>query len=286
MIKAWNRRPHWEMLIQATPIMRPLSLLLWTLLLTWSVVLGQVSSGPSKSMVNGYLLIGCNVPHTRHLTTILSQMKSDVQSVIADVDHGTASRHGFRSFFKTDANVKNVRAVFESIANNYAIYATHPAIVGLRPPTILCYDGRATDAIDATHYRHNCGWEPGQVFATVAVSTHETASIALCGSFWHFPPGPTNDQCPLLTGNRQSRKLDNNANLVENQYSLLIHELVHLYNPHDPPDDYVETYNIQDAVNLNSTESLENAANYAYYASGWLHLLLRLQLKANSTQPS
>ena len=221
-------------------------------------------------MVSGFLVVNCNAPHTLQLRTILPHLVSNVPSIVADIKHGIASRHGFRSFFKSNDNKKDVQAVFESIAHALPIFATHPDVAGLRPPTILCYDRRGTDEVDARNYREDCVGKAGSNFISGASSMHSIASVALCDLFWLLPTEPTIEQCPIITGNRRYRKLENAIELVKNQYSILIHEFTHLYNKHDPPYDYAETYGLQGSIDLNATESLKNPANYAYYAAGSL----------------
>ncbi|KAI4115257.1 MAG: hypothetical protein LQ338_007882 [Usnochroma carphineum] len=242
-------------------------LIFWTAVFTWSLAFGQEFP---ISTTHGYLLFACNAPHTRQLWTMIPQMISDLESTIADLEFGTASRHGFRSFFKTNANINDVRAVYKKMANAVEIYATNPDLQDMRPPAILCYDGRATDPIVEESYRKGCAPKPGQHSNIAALSTPATATIDLCDLFWGLRPEATANQCPLIAGNRLGRKLENTADLVLDQVSALIHEFAHLYNAHEPPYGYAESYNIQDAVDLNATESLRNAANYAYYVSGAL----------------
>ena len=53
---------------------------------------------------------------------------------------------------------------------------------------------------------------------------------------------------------------------MRSQLATLVHELVHLYSPFEE-DGFVERYRIQDIVDLNATDSLKNAQNYAAYAA-------------------
>ncbi|KAL9603154.1 MAG: hypothetical protein Q9219_001357 [cf. Caloplaca sp. 3 TL-2023] len=213
-------------------------------------------------------------------------MVSNLYSTLADLDYGIHSHHGYRSLFKTNAHVNDIRDVYRRIANAIELNATHPEMAGLRPPTILCRDDRATDPVDAHNYRVTCEKQPGQKLATGAVSSHETASVALCDFFWRIPSEPEEDDCPIWTNGRRFRMLENSAALARNQYSILIHEFVHLYNEYDPPYDYVEVYKLQEAVNLDAAESLKNAANYAYYAACLLILVDKDSMEANMIQRS
>lgn len=50
------------------------------------------------------------------LQDVLPYIWRNLQDVLADVRLGTASTHGYRSFFKTDSNKQYVQAIFQAIA--------------------------------------------------------------------------------------------------------------------------------------------------------------------------
>lgn len=114
--------------------MDPRSLVSWSAMLIWVLALGQGSSESSK--IDRYLLIGCNAPHTRRLRAILLLLISDVQSAIADLEHGVTSRHEFRASFRTDINFNDVRAVYNNIVNAFELFVMNPDMAGLRTPTL------------------------------------------------------------------------------------------------------------------------------------------------------
>ena len=64
-------------------------------------------------------LCGSGLPDSQaaKLQVLLPYMRRTLGDVQIDIKAGTASRHGFRSFFKTDANQPYVRSVFEAIAD-------------------------------------------------------------------------------------------------------------------------------------------------------------------------
>ena len=50
------------------------------------------------------------------LQEVLPYIWRNVQDVLVDVKLGTASRQGYRSFFKTDSNKQQVQGIFQAIA--------------------------------------------------------------------------------------------------------------------------------------------------------------------------
>lgn len=84
---------------------------------------------------------------------------------------------------------------------------------------------------------------------------------------WNLPTGLTADSCPDIVGRRSRRRFSpNNDALMRSQFAAVLHELVHLYNPFEE-EGFKETYLIQDLVDLNATDSLQNAQNYVAYAA-------------------
>ena len=55
------------------------------------------------------------------LQALLPHVWQNLQGVLADVKLGTASKHGFRSFFKTNTNQPLVRSGFQSIAEGMSL---------------------------------------------------------------------------------------------------------------------------------------------------------------------
>lgn len=64
-------------------------------------------------------LCGFGQPNSQaaKLQVLLPYIWRTLQEVQADIKLGTASRHGFRSFFKMNANQPYVRSVFKAIAH-------------------------------------------------------------------------------------------------------------------------------------------------------------------------
>lgn len=76
------------------------------------------------------------------------------------------------------------------------------------------------------------------------------------------------DDCVGVTGRRGRRKfVDTGWALRETRFSVLIHELVHLYNPLDAASTTAEVYDIQPCADLDKKRSVGNAENWALYAA-------------------
>ena len=73
-------------------------------------------------------LCGSDQPDSQaaKLQVLIPYIRRTLGDVQIDIKMGTASRHGFRSFFKTNANQPYVRSVFEDIADGRWILHTRP----------------------------------------------------------------------------------------------------------------------------------------------------------------
>ena len=56
------------------------------------------------------------------LQIVLPYIWRNLQDVLVDVKLGTASKHGYRSFFKTNSNKQHVQAIFQDIAEGKLIF--------------------------------------------------------------------------------------------------------------------------------------------------------------------
>ena len=61
--------------------------------------------------------------------------------------------------------------------------------------------------------------------------------------------------------------MDSGWGLRDTKFAILVHELVHLYNPLDGAAKTAEKYWAQDCVDLGVQESVGNAENWALYAA-------------------
>ena len=89
----------------------------------------------------------------------------------------------------------------------------------------------------------------------------------ICPSFWDMPAGLTAASCPAVVNNRAT---PNDESLIRSMYGVVLHTLVNVYVPAslDYGNSVVrEVINVQEAIELNATQSLVNANNYALYAA-------------------
>ncbi|KAL8720151.1 MAG: hypothetical protein Q9225_002939 [Loekoesia sp. 1 TL-2023] len=205
------------------------------------------------------------------LLTTLPYIWQQLQNVLVDVELGTASKHGFRSIFKSNKNKSFVRSVFHAIAEggNITRKTGKPSDTFLNP-TIICLNPNSEIITNNMFYDYFCVNDAAATRWTAASTEPDTNFVVLCPPFWHLRLGLTDDACPSVVGTRRRRRLEPNDDaLMESKYAVLLHELVHLYNPFEPSAevDIDEKYLIQDLVDLDAAEALANAQSYTAYAA-------------------
>ena len=219
--------------------------------------------GFDSAKSGNYLIVYCDADtagsHAAYLQKLIPYMQSHLEAVVTDLDRGTASP-AFRAFFKTNNNLEPVRKVFTDIINGSKIVTGQNGRFK-PPPTLVCAD---TDEPSLDHLMDACNsyTRPG------AYIVNPQKLVALCRIFWTEPPAARKTACPQIAN---GKALTEPTSLVETQYSILVHELVHIYNMFD--DSWQEVYGFDDVVGLDAIRSVENAQNYAIYAAGQLRLL-------------
>ncbi len=84
------------------------------------------------------------IPRATYLQSFLPLVHNVIRSVLLDLRHGTASRHGFSAFFKTASNAAVVKDVFLHMLNGTPI----PDIENLGAvyrPTFRCVNNFISD---------------------------------------------------------------------------------------------------------------------------------------------
>lgn len=115
-------------------------------------------------------------------------------------------------------------------------------------------------------YRMVCA-PPGRKPSHAASIPHEGA-VVLCPRFWNERDFPSVEDCTGVVGRRGNRRfVDSGRELSDTKFPILIHELIHLYNPLDGAAKKAEVYIAQDCVDLDGKESVSNAKNWALYAA-------------------
>ena len=70
------------------------------------------------------------------LQDVLPYIWRNLQDVLVDVKLGTASKQGYRSFFKTDSNKQYVQAIFQAIAEGEFVCPLACVVSLINPTTI------------------------------------------------------------------------------------------------------------------------------------------------------
>ena len=228
---------------------------LWVLALA---LLQPVSAEDTVSS-GSYLIHRCNSgqPNSEasRLQELLPRVWLGLHKVIADVQLGTASNHGYSAFFKNDSSKAEVLRVYSHMAAGASV-ALGPLGVRIRSPTFVC---ASKDPEPDLVYQY-CLSRPG----TALMSWAASELMPICPFFWEIKRKALLPDCPLVIANILA---PNDMRLLDNQEALLVGNLVHLY--HRVRPDLIAT--ITDASNLNASESLLNPPNYAlYYAGGYL----------------
>ena len=89
----------------------------------------------------------------------------------------------------------------------------------------------------------------------------------ICPSFWNLAPALGAASCPAIVNNRATL---NDVSLIRSMFGVVLHTFLNLYVPVtlDYGNNFVrEVVNVQDAIGLNTTQSLVNANSYALYAA-------------------
>ena len=229
--------------------------MIWTFALA---VLQPVHAEDTVSSGN-YLIHRCNAgqpgSQASKLQSLLPQVYDGIQKVIADLELGTASTHGYSTFFKDDSSKAEVSQVFQKMAAgaDVTLHRANNNLVYIRHPTFIC----ANDILETNLIYSYCM----RSMKAPLVNWLQTELIALCPIFWTIKQQARLSECPLVVANSLA---PNDDRLLNNQEALLVGSLMHLY--HKQNDQMVTA--IADASELNSSESRLNAPNYALYYAG------------------
>ena len=232
-----------------------ISVLLWIFALA---VLQRVRAEDTVSSGN-YLITRCNsgLPDSEasKLQNLLPQVYDGLQRVIADLQLGTVSKHGYGVFFKDDSSKAEVLQVYQKIAAGASVLVGRPNTdtIYSRHPTFICANNNPeTDLLYQI-----CIKSPQAPLMTWLY----TELIPLCPVFWVIKETARLSDCPLVVANTLT---PNDDRLLQNQEALLIGSLVHFYHEHSP--DMISL--IGDALELSAPSSLKNPPNYALYYAG------------------
>lgn len=237
---------------ESSAIMFPRSLKLWI----FAVVLFQSVIAEDTVSSGHYLIHMCNSgqPNSEasELQSLLPQVYNGLQKVIADLKLGSASSHGYAAFFKDNSSQAEVLRVYENIAAGTSVTRSGNSHT-LRRPTFICANNTpGTDLL----YQY-CKGHPN----TALMTWVHTDMMPLCPLFWKIKNRAILPDCPLVVANTLT---PNDYRLLENQEALLVGGMIHLY--HDVNQPFITR--ITDISDLNTSQSLLNPPNYAFYYAG------------------
>ena len=208
-----------------------------------------------------YLIHMCNSgqpdSQASKLQSLLPQVYDGILKVIADLQLGSASTHGYSTFFKDDSSKAEISQVFLKMATgaNVILHRANNNGVYIRHPTFIC----ANDDVPETDLIYDFCMRSNNA---PLVNWLRTELVALCPIFWTVKQQARSSDCPLVIANNLA---PNDDRLLKNQEALLVGSLMHFY--HKQSEQPMVTA-IADALALNDSESKLNAPNYALYYAG------------------
>ena len=219
------------------------------------------------------MISNCNRSgYSDDLRQLLPEIQQALRRNIIDLDSGTTSVHGFRTFFKSNSNVAIIKSVFQAIiAGANTNSGDRPIIECLNPE-----DMTEEDQIEV--YNKFC--RSARRGVVEAMDFPKTSLVVLCPRFWDHPRFPISDDCIDVNGRRgRAHFSERGLGLIHTRFSSLVHELVHLYNPLDAAYLKGEVYSAQECMALDADRSMENASNWALYAACKFNLSCWLQVR-------
>ena len=227
---------------------------------SWIFALSLLPSIRTEDTVNSgnYLIHLCNSeqPNSQaaELQILLPQVWKGLQRVIADLQKETGSLHGYNTFFKNESSKTEVLEVYQEMADGAGIHIRGDTNrMRMRYPTFICANNVTVTEL---FYRY-CVRRPN----TALMSWRRTEFMPLCPYFWEVKSRPSLSDCPLVVANTLT---PNDDRLLNSQEALIVGALVHLY--HNNNEELITA--ITDVSELDATQSLLNAPNYAFYYAG------------------
>ena len=160
-----------------------------------------------------------------------------------------------------------MRQVYQDIADGPDVVIEGPQGRNrLSPPVILCaIDGDP----DTQRYQETCQNPKYYNKRVVARVVQGSGIVELCPLFFQFPKLPKVEACPVVDRITNAFLPDDDGrNLGRNQFSVLVHEIAHVYLREKGFVEDDEVYELRGAVGLNASASIANPMNYAFYAAG------------------
>lgn len=221
---------------------------------------------PDTTFSGLYKIVNCGAnqparlnPEALQVKAFLTDAWQELENLLSDVQHGTASRYGYAALFKTNDSIATVSKTFQKVANGAPIPPTN------FNPTLICLHADETIPLFQELYDQGCASG-----VRAAFSFPNLAHIGLCPEF--FATGkraldfPVSASCPIL--NVHDTMTTARYPLVDNRYAYFLDEMLHLYlEGSAAEEEHLEDgFPVQVLVDLNATASLGNVRNWVTYA--------------------
>ena len=198
----------------------------------------------------------CTDIQTSTLNSLFDDINHDIPTILNSITQGLASPNGFPALFKTEANIAPVTTLFQRIGNRDRLNTG-----------VIRYSVLFTCVNPGERYTSQMFQYSLQNPDVPAASDSKNNDIFIFPLFWELLRGPSYTQCPGIEGNRA---LPNDGRLVASQYGTIVHELADKYLHFGESREHwtasVESYSVQDAIDLSAEDSLQNAQNHALLA--------------------
>ncbi|KAI4199074.1 MAG: hypothetical protein LQ348_001941, partial [Seirophora lacunosa] len=208
-----------------------------------------------------YVIRNCErINRSTQLQQLIPHVLQALRLTLADLEQGTGSRHGFHTFFRSNANIPVTRQVFRAMAAGRNVTAGKQPVIECAGPAF--YTPQQLEVFNQLCH------PPGQLPPS-ATALPLQGAVVLCPVFWELPVDvPSEPQCAAVTGRRGRKQfVDDGHELRDTQLATLVHELVHMYNPLDGATKRAEVYDIRALSRLDKDMSVANAENWAVYAA-------------------
>lgn len=207
-----------------------------------------------------YDIINCG-PRARDVADYLTQVIATAKKARKSAQLGVKSPYGFKALFKTDENKPEVTGFYENVIRG----TKYPPWVSTanKVPAFLCINQNDTKIPQAVHDHCSTASE-------LFISTDNPWIVNICESWWIAPEKP--DQCPRALSD--GSMVPEGDRLAMHKVGAMIHELAHIYAPtgHQLPI-IEEAFTLNECLELDEHDSMENAAQYAMFASGKIALV-------------
>lgn len=222
------------------------------LIASWFIRAGRAqenenSNPPYTENAGNYAIYACGT-HTDTIKALLEQTKSSLQEAIAST-HSTAilGNNPYKAFFR-DVDPSVVINILSKVIAGPSI----PVLSKLYHPTIVCVND-VTPGLKEQ-------WDLCRMDRVKAMSSRKSQFVYLCPDFLELKAQPDSSDCGSVVAERTQIQ---NSHIEHTQYTILVHELVHMYL--EAPNPELEVYGVNICMRLGRTVSVINPSNYAFY---------------------